>query len=633
MPSRKTRHKKPLKKKKSRKYIKKYNGKKYNVKKYNGKKYNGKKYYGKKYKGGVSPYDLTSYTFGTFENMKNDLTRFIEMNEDYYKDTMLDTILKCINEGKTFNDLPGIIQLIMKLEIKPSNVLWLIKSYLNIEPGDSEDKESFDGLLKVLNEFGLLDEPFIDIVRTIPSPEELFTKEPVVVDKSYGWAIISKLLHVIIDALVTILDIDLRELDLSELGLGNYGKNYSYDKENSLIQSSLINHLNNPVSGGGNHKKEPKQSGGVKMALDTFLKGYIYDQVKEDGDPDIDFAQAFEKIDKIEDFFNQATNPVGVLPPVVLFVLTCRINPIINNFKNEKALTHRKTILETMNTVKYCCKTKICINVGTCVEGNCKNNSTVATKPKKNPTTATTCDVTNIPQKVISVFASLFGKDIKKDICPTISAHPIDWATFDPIFELITKFPDVVRDRDYVQRFIFDTIIPYSTFFPLNINAYINEKIYKKKDPLFDKKIAFFEAQLSTKYIGGYNGAYTSPEYKIPICVPNDIMTEIYKEWNEYKKEGESIEKTAANETIRREKALKKSNATLKNPSFFKRIINKTLRRKNKYVPANEGIEELPSTDETNGEDSGSFHSIDNKSPESYHSARSHNSWSSEEEV
>jgi hypothetical protein len=193
------------------------------------------------------------------------------------------------------------------------------------------------------------------------------------------------------------------------------------------------------------------------------------------------------------------------------------------------------------------------------------------------------------------------------NICSTTDA--ITWKTFDPIFRLFTNIGTTITNLDAFQRFLFDTIIPYSTFFPLNINAYFNEVVYKVPAKLFDEKIAFFESSLLSKY------DEKRADYTNPICVPNDIMTEIYEEWEAGKIIIEKENKLTLKETRRREKstATLKSNATVKKPSFFKRMLHGTLRRKDKYTLAPEGPP------------------IEEEAPESFHSARS--SYSPEEDV
>jgi hypothetical protein len=456
----------------------------------------------KKYYGGDENDIHTS--FGTFEAMIKALNELVDTYDAYYKDSILASVLAQINNAAP---IPEILKPLLHLELKPSNLIELLKYYLDIEKTDSDNNTSFNTLLPdIVTDENLL--KFMNINRT-GTTTDLITEK-------YGWHLTTLLLDTLFKS-------------IGFIDLTNH-----YNIETNFIICGMLDHIN-VLNGGiirhkGGKKKIKTQSGGSYSVND------FYDGIFDMPEPEENINDALNKINVIKDFFDKEKNPKGFLPPIVLLLLSCRINPAINAKDSTAAMSsHRNKITDTMISLEFCCnQTTACTYTGdkcTIAKEMKKEKSKTVENLETVEKSLTTCDSAEIPTKTISrIIKFLNGKEIEARICPSLCG-PITWKTFDPIFKIFTNVTTLITERDVFQQFLFDTIIPYSTFLPLNINAYFNEVVYKKKDLLYDEKIAFFESSLLTEYKEDKENKYTNP-----LCVPNEIMQNIHRAWEEQKK-------------------------------------------------------------------------------------------------
>jgi hypothetical protein len=499
---------------KTRKYKRKY--KKNTNKKL--KKHYSKKRIKKKYHGGLNELNgMLNYTFGTFDEMIKALNELVITNnkegertkyehDRFYENSILVSVLNNIND---LDNITQILKPLLHLEIKPSNLIEVLKHYLNIEKNDDKT------LTEILKDIGTVENllDFINITRPIP-----------VKDKNYGWYLTSKLINILFD-------------NIDVFPITDY-----YNVKSNFIICGLLDHILDLNRGRGYSVSE----------FYTDIFGINNENPMVD-----DNLDALHDIKMIKDFFIRDNNPNGILPPIVLLVLSCRINPGINFLMNRNSSDptnimngHRKKIMSIMNILKFCCKT--CCG-STC--GNCDDKKTKAT-----------FDSVDIPIDAISGFIKFFeGKNIEQKSCSDLCGI-ITWDTFEPFFKIFTNVKKFYIGRDWFQKFLFDTIIPYSTFIPLNINAYFNEVVYKEKDILFDEKINFYEGRLLYEYKNDSN-------YTNPLCFPKETMVKIHKEWKlekgrmgvEYKTRQKTERKVAAE--------LTKKSTTKQN--FFSRFTSR----------------------------------------------------------
>jgi hypothetical protein len=211
-----------------------------------------------------------------------------------------------------------------------------------------------------------------------------------------------------------------------------------------------------------------------------------------------------DDIHTIEDFFNETKNPNGILPPIVLFILSFRINPTINTSSPTTAMSnHRQNILNNVHTLL-----NVCCQCGT--QNECKE----------------------------SKVAQFFAKKALGNICPNVCVNQstrttnINWNTFDPIFNFLTHTlsSGVNILEETIGTILFEHITPISTFVPVNINSYIESVVYKNKKNNFKEKITFYEDNI-------YQAYKENPIYneKGPLDVPKEVLEDIQRAWKSNK--------------------------------------------------------------------------------------------------
>ena len=108
------------------------------------------------------------------------------------------------------------------------------------------------------------------------------------------------------------------------------------------------------------------------------------------------------------------------------------------------------------------------------------------------------------------------------DLC-----REIKWTTFDPFFNIFTNI-GVKGEKEYMLMLnIIYTIVPYSVFLPLNLNSYFKEVTFKNAPIYYDEMVEFYEKKLLCYYCS----ENTDEIIKDPLCVSNDLMARIDREW------------------------------------------------------------------------------------------------------
>ena len=578
-----------------RKHYRKKNGIK-SKKRYKSTRRNNKKYKG----GALADFDMSHYTFNSLQNMLDSLQMLIE-NKKRYENSILDVILNPIRIEGTINDdifnsFPQLIKLILKLEVKPSNTLELIYYLLDVK--DEEDKE---GLKKLLDIHPQLIE-FIDKNRNETDSE----------DYDVGWSLLSSF----VESLVEVMDIsDAFDFKLKE-------KIQTVYNTNSMIQCGLMDTFLDDIQLVNPDDKFPNKKSKLNIFYDSFRyisNSTIHNTLRRDT---LRRDTNRKPLKTIYDFFDITKNPTGILPPFVLFILTCRINPRINE-DIDVMKKHRTTVL---NQIQYyltiCCK-KCCIN-GACTESKC-----VVEEEKKSVLSKMKGSIKNSLTNAL---------DIEEGICKnsTCEIETFHWRTFDNILKLATQNGSVVQRL--IEKPLFYNIVPLSTFLPINANTYIQDVFFKKeknedderkKRIKFDNKIKFYENEIYKAYKQAKDGLCGS-EYNSDLCanylrdgplyIPYDLLLLIIEKYEKRDKPStlaKVIGKARSNrDTILKkasEKAEKSASAS-KTPSLPSRMLQIVKRIRKPKPKLLENIGEL---DEESGAEFLEAHSS-NRSPEKY---------------
>lgn len=458
----------------------------------------------KRYKGGslvMSPI----YTFDSVHNMLSSLQMLINNKKELYEASILEVILKDIinattNKEKTLSDtfdtFPELIKLILKLEVKPSNTLEFIYFILGLEKDDNKDLKT--QLKDLLDDYpGLI--KFIDKNRN----------ESEIEDYEVGWSLLSSLVVVLFEFIYTVESIG---FNLKE------NINIVYN-EDSIIQCGLIDALldnNDDVDPRGNKTK-------VDNFYDIFLKLGTTSKNRQTMRRNTmrrDTVQR-EPIKTIYDFFDETKNPTGIMPPFVLFILSCRINPRIND-DTTVMKENRMTILKQIQYyLTICCK-RCCVG-DECTDSKCVKGES----------------------KMLDFFKR---GALEKNICSKSSCmDEFNWRTFDNIFKKATNNGSIVQRL--IEKPLFYNIAPLSTFLPINANTYIKDVFYKKEKKKdknikirkeFDDKIAFYENEIYKAYKQSVDGLCSiednndlCEEYikKGPLYIPYKLLLIIIEKY------------------------------------------------------------------------------------------------------
>jgi hypothetical protein len=528
----------------------------------------------KQYKGGefsFADFDMSLYTFNSLHNMLVSLENLIEPKNDkkhLYEGSILSVIVKPIsNEGTInddiFNNFPELIKLILKLEVKPSNTLDFIYYMLGIE--EDIDKEGLKALLHLHPQ--LIE--FIDKNRNETETE---------IDYEVGWSLLSSF----VETLIEVMDVS------ADFGLDLKEKIQTVYNADSIIQCGLMDTFLDDIQ--LVNKRDNKSK--LTIFYDSFRRETVHRE-----------PTRREPIKTIYDFFNKAKNPTGILPPFVLFILSCRINPRINK-DIEVMNKHRMSIL---NQVQYyltiCCK-QCCVGEA-CTESKC------VTKESK------IVSLTTIPNQV----------------CPHNCIQDFNWKTFDSIFKLATNNGPVIQHL--IKNQLFYNIVPLSTFLPINANSYIQDVFFKnidkKKRDEFNNKIEFYENEIYKAYkqapdgvCGDINNDDLCSQYVKdgPLYIPYELLLIIIKKFEKKDKPLTVIKYSEARRSKRdtiREKAASASASASINPEKKKSSLSSrfyTLFKSNPKTPQLEKINEesayVPPSSQRSSSHSQRFYSLEN---------------------
>jgi hypothetical protein len=339
--------------------------------------------------------EKTKYNFGSYDNMMNKLKAFIE-SDKMFENTILDAIIKSqlVNTDPNYRPLPSVLKIVTSLKLVPSNLAY----YYNKEPERLLKTSIIEFIPDYLKKFIDVEtsppEKLEDILKTILAPllqphhvksaraaTATVETRKVATHKSKRRTlrsserlkddIIEQIKHFIMKIdynkttqnswyLTTIL------LELVTNLLGNLqiysGPLLGMIKEanvNQLITCELLNFL---------IIQSPDKTVGANVDINfNLVKLYNYinqtntQAVALVSEGAIVAAEAAEDIDvedfTIMDFFDTSKNSHGALPPFVLFLLFCRINPEINNEKtsNSSVMDYKRTLIEMTEVNKVNC--------------------------------------------------------------------------------------------------------------------------------------------------------------------------------------------------------------------------------------------------------------------------------------
>lgn len=328
-------------------------------------------------------FEITKYGFGSYENMIASLEVFIKKNINF-KDTILDVVLQYVKNKKTkkSSKLPAILEIITDLKIVSSDLAYFFtkdpRKILNtsvVELIPSTIKPYIDtGIIGT--DKGSYNRPLETVLKEIISPlinpahinptqssigrtsarrsshkkskrdiidqiKSFIMKSDYSAEVENGWYLSTILLELVTNILINLDLTNSSELQMNLIQLNN----------EQIITCELLNYL--ILNKSENLINENKDI--------NFNFGELYDSMRiiptsathaPTADADYDIINEFT----ILDFFLEK-NTTGILPPFILLLISCRINPAINIARGElptdidendiKAMTDFKTMLQT----------------------------------------------------------------------------------------------------------------------------------------------------------------------------------------------------------------------------------------------------------------------------------------------
>ncbi len=340
--------------------------------------------------------EKTKYNFGSYDNMIKKLSAFIGLDA-MFKDTIVDAILKSklVESDPNYRPLPSILTIVTSLKLVPSNLAYFftknperllktsiiefipdyLQKYIDVETSPPEKLEDIlkTILAPLLQPHHVRGPRSVNATmrtadaaattrkvatrktrrRTLRSSERL--KDDIIEQIKYfimktdynkttqnAWYLTTILLE-----LVTNLLGNLQIYSGPLLGLIKEVNN------NQLITCELLNFL---------IIQSPDKTIGANMDI-NFNLVKLYNYINETEPQAAPAAAAPATADDIDvedftimDFFDESKNSHGALPPFVLFILFCRINPEINNKKtsNSSVMDYKRTLINVtdVNNVK-----------------------------------------------------------------------------------------------------------------------------------------------------------------------------------------------------------------------------------------------------------------------------------------
>ena len=555
-------------------------------------------------------FEITKYGFGSYENMIESLEVFIKNNNNF-KDTILDVVLKYVKNKKTKESakLPAILEIITDLKIVSSDLAYFFtkdpRKILNtsvVELIPSTIKPYIDtGIIGM--DKGSYNKPLETVLKEIISPlinpahvnptrssigrtsarrsshkkskrdiidqiKSFIMKSDYSAEVENGWYLSTILLELVTNILINLDLTNSSQLMMNLIQLNN----------EQIIICELLNYLIL-------NKSETLINENKNV---NFNFGELYDSMRTiqmdathapTADADYDIINEFT----ILDFFLEK-NTTGILPPFILLLMSCRINPAINIARGEsptdidendiKAMTDFKIMLQTMlklNTQITNCDT---IKPATTIrkrvtslftrtnkkttkaaktstikeeadeeadeelfhtprdgsmdiianEANRANESLTTCTPNKQPSGFFGTTVASVARAVINSYVN----PIIKQVCRDLNSNKFSWNTLDDLHGIISDINLVKKllpITDSITKNICYSLAPYTTFFPLDITRYISTKIFPKNNKTFMELITNYERNIIIAY-------KDEPAYIKPLCIPINIMNKVVT--NEY---------------------------------------------------------------------------------------------------
>ena len=557
--------------------------------------------------------DSTKYKYGTYDKMITALTIFVnDPNNLNFKGTILDELLKenikltqkLKNPQSTnfFNktatnftkvatyvkkkitpskpivctnttDFPKILIMICSLKIKSSNIAYLFDKNFN----DKWEETALDSFIpanikeyfideKVLpgSSSNIISKPLKEIIETIlgnsgikniiSQIKLLIMKYPIeplepaeknTSEDFNGWYLFTIIMEMITSILQNI------ELNKVE----NIFKPIIELMDGYIIKCELIPYLK-------------KNSFSLKTVYKNMGLGYNLQTCNEKNENITSDIYIYDY--NIYDFFSQKKNELGILPPFVLLLLSCRINPEINNTPpaNAKLKLFKEYMIKSLDPLAR--------NSSSSTDSSLSNESSSSNKSSSSTDSSlsnksssstdsslstvsssstdsfkslppsidppTTCTV--LPISFIKNYAYKFAYEKSRNFIisnlnlPTILAcingNNLNWNTFDNILEIL----DILKKHSNFAQFINDNTIyhnlayylaPYTIYSPLNIIEYIHTKLPESNQIDFYSIFSFYEEKIFSEY--KKNITYTNPN-----CVPLTIMNEMKNNYIKMKK-------------------------------------------------------------------------------------------------
>jgi hypothetical protein len=525
-----------------------------------------------KYDIGYDAYNTTKYHFGTYDNMIKSLVELTSGHNSrkiIFEGTILDSIIKFKNNGVK---LPALLKVITSLKLSSSNLAYF---FTKNPKEDILDKSVLD--LTLINIKDILKQ-YIDIIDIKESLSHEDTDDTRTVEQ-----LLKDVISPVIDAGAEEPIIEhIKNFTMKCDNLDNPNQQSGWYLSTIFIEliTNVLNNLNLTKSKSFLKTIEEINKGQIFrcelidylfLNKDTRIKD-IYDLYKR-GREGIVLQSEMVKDDisnfTILDFFNKELNTNGILPPFILFLLSCRINPDINknpsNIKKNSIynmLTSscdiKHSLTEGLRPAAQTAQANVSrVNSSDSSRRSSDRSRSSSDSSRSSSDSSRSSNSSNSSQRGgIKIFGLKLGEDkfydasdkvdtactaestftgrmvgkftinpIYTKICKDISETKFTWNSFDSIDSLVDKthlFQSATASL--IISNIGYMLAPYSTFFPLDIKRYIEDYIFDKEG----NKIKFTETmnRYETKLIEWYKG---NSLYTEPLCPPISIMNDVIK--------------------------------------------------------------------------------------------------------
>ena len=392
----------------------------------------------------------SKYKFPDLKSFKDFFNNFYISNQELYKGTILQELIKIDFNIQRYDELPELIKVILSIKLQSSHLLEyllskeyveLIKSIFNgfssikISQNDSLNQSqtflqktkstlysSIQSLLfntiKIMVQ--QIDKKVLDSIKTILK----INSEDIEINE---WDALSKLLEFFccfingtsITAIDTILYTNSKK---------SIAEQFRDKLNNQSVQIVFLNQLADDIK--------------IRKKINDI---YNFVPDSNNSEENTDYYKNFT----LKDFFDPNLNINFYLPPIVLLFLSMKLNPIINDNTNSNNIMLR-TILTKFD---YIC-----------------NIPSITDSDKFDPMKRW-------------IGGPLGFEKIKNDTC--IEHSNINWRTFDDLLRITTGwFTGTIYNlavstiRDEYLEYIVQNLSPYTTFLPIDLSNYLQEKLY-----------------------------------------------------------------------------------------------------------------------------------------------------------